>query len=51
MNKTFKLLLGAAAGYGAWAVYKKFNPDATKDIKNSISKMSKNATKSIENMM
>lgn len=51
MNKTFKVLLGATAGYGAWLAYKKFNPDAEKDIKNSLSKMSKNATKSIENMM
>lgn len=51
MNKTFKVLLGVAAGYGAWSAYKKINPDASHDIKNSISKMSKNATKSIENMM
>lgn len=51
MNKTFKVLLGVAAGYGAWAAYKNFNPDAERDIKNSISKMSKNATKSIENMI
>lgn len=51
MNKTFKVMLGAAAGYGAWMAYKKFNPDAKQDIKNSISKMSKNATKSIENMI
>lgn len=51
MNKTFKVLLGAAAGYGAWMAYKRFNPNAERDLKNTMSKMSRNATKSIENMM
>ena len=51
MNKTLRVLLGIAAGYGAWTMYKKVNPNAEKDMKESISKISKNTTKSIENMM
>lgn len=51
MNKTFKMLIGVAAGYGAWMAYKQMNPQAERDLKNAMSKMSRNATKSIENMM
>ncbi len=51
MKKTWKYLVAGAMGIGAIALYKKYNPDMIEDIKASVSKMSKNATKSIENMM
>lgn len=51
MKKTWKYLVAGAAGITAVALYKKYNPDMMQDIKNSVNKMSKNATKSIENMM
>lgn len=51
MNKAWKYLVVGAAGIGAVALYKRYNPDMMQDIKKSVNKMSKNATKSIENMM
>ena len=51
MKKTWKFLVAGALGVGAVALYKKYNPDMMHDIKASVNKMSKNATKSIENMM
>lgn len=51
MKKTWKYLVAGAAGVAAVALYKKYNPDMMTDIKRSVNKMSKNATKSIENMM
>ncbi len=51
MKKTWKYLVAGATAVGALALYKKYNPDMVQDIKRSVSKMSKNATKSIENMM
>ncbi len=44
-----------AAGYGAWAAYKKYNPNAPEDVKNAVNKMTRQlqnrAEQSIENMM
>lgn len=40
-----------AAGYGAWAAYKKYNPNAKQDLKKAINQMTKHAEHSIENMM
>lgn len=51
MKKTWKYVALGAAGIGAVALYKKYNPDMMRDIKKSVNQMSKNATKSIENMM
>ncbi len=51
MKNAWKYLVVGAAGVGAVALYKKYNPDMVQDIKKSVNKMSKNATKSIENMM
>ena len=51
MKNARKYLVVGAAGVGAVALYKKYNPDMVQDIKKSVNKMSKNATKSIENMM
>lgn len=54
MKKSMKILLGTAiagAGVGAYALYKKYNPNMMNDIKRSVNKMSREASKSIENMM
>lgn len=51
MKKTWKYLVAGVVGAGAVALYKKYSPEMMHDIKKSVSKMSKNATKSIENMM
>ncbi len=45
------LALTAAAGYGAWTMYKKYNPSATQDIKRAVGKMTKQAEHNIESMM
>ncbi len=51
MKNTMKYLIGAAAGIGVYSLYKKYTPNMMSDIKNSVSKMSREASKSIENMM
>ena len=51
MKKSTKFLLGAAAGIGIFALYKKYNPNLMMEIKNSVNKMSREASKNIENMM
>lgn len=51
MKKSTKFLLGAAMGMGAFALYKKYNPNVMMEIKNSVNKMSREASKNIENMM
>ena len=50
-KKTWGYLVAGAAGMAGLALYKKYHPDMMHDIKMSVSKMSKNATKSIEDMM
>jgi len=51
MKTTMSLALMAAAGYGAWSMYKKYNPSATQDIKRAVGKMTKQAERNIENMI
>ena len=51
MKKSTKFLLGAAMGMGAFALYKKYNPNVMMEIRNSVNKMSREASKNIENMM
>lgn len=51
LGNTFKVMIGVAAGYGVWEMYKKINPNIENDIKKKVSEMSKTATESIENMM
>ena len=50
-KRTWGYLVAGAAGATALALYKKYHPDMMHDIKMSVSKMSRNATKSIEDMM
>ena len=51
MKSSTKYLMAAMAGAGAYMLYKKYNPIMMMDLKNSINKMSREASKSIENMM
>jgi len=51
MKNSTRFLLGAAAGAGMLALYKKYSPTVMNDIKRSVNKMSREASKSIENMM
>ena len=51
MKNTMKYLIGAAAGMGAYALYDKYGSNMMKSIKKSVNKMSREASKSIENMM
>lgn len=51
MKINMKYLIGAAAGAGMYALYKKYSPNMMYDIKKSVKKMSRDASKSIENMM
>jgi len=39
------------AGYGAWMLYKKCNPECVHDIKTTMDKITNKAGKKIENMM
>lgn len=51
MKNTWKYLVAGALGAVAVGAYKKYSPVMMHDIKKSVTKMSRNATKSIENMM
>lgn len=41
----------ALTGYGAWALYKKYNPDYMKDMERAYKKMSRDVEKTIDDMM
>lgn len=51
MKIKFKYLVAGMAMYGAYSLYKNMNHGVMKDIKNTVYKMSREASKSIENMM
>ena len=51
MKSTMKYLMAMGAGMGLYVLYKKYSPDMMNEIKNSVSKMKRDAEKSIENMM
>ncbi len=51
LDKAWKLLALAGVSYGAFMLYKKYNPECVHDIKTTMEKMTAKATKSIENMM
>lgn len=44
-------LLGAMTGMGILALYNKYGSDMMCDMKQTVKKMSKDASKNIENMM
>ncbi len=41
----------ALTGYGAWQMYRKYNPDYMKDLERSYKKMSRDAEKMVDDMM
>lgn len=51
MNKMMKMLALGAMGYAGFQMYKKFNPDYKRDIKNSVNKMVDKVSKMNEDMM
>jgi len=50
-KRTWGYLVAGMAGAAGLALYKKYHPYMMHDIKASVNKMSKNVTKSIEDMM
>lgn len=55
MKKSYKVgmttALLALTGYGAWALYKKYNPDYMKDMELAYKRMSRDVEKTIDDMM
>lgn len=51
MEKTLTALLMVGLGVGGWMMYKKYRPECASDMQKTMNKVSKNAMKSIENMM
>ncbi len=43
--------LMALTGYGAWALYKKYNPDYMRDMEHAYKKISREACNAIDDMM
>jgi len=43
--------LAALTGYGAWALYKKYNPDYMRDLENSYRRITRDAEKAMDDMM
>lgn len=43
--------LAALTGYGAWALYKKYNPDCMRDFEDSCKKISRDVEKAMDDMM
>ena len=43
--------LFALTGYGAWALYKKYNPDCMRDLEYSYRKITRDAEKAMDDMM
>ena len=41
----------ALTGYGAWALYKKYNPDYMRDLENSYRRITRDAEKAMDDMM
>lgn len=51
MDKAWKIMAIVGAGCGAFMLYKKYNPECVHDIKTTMDKLTKKASKNIENMM
>lgn len=55
MKKTSKIgmtaILMAVTGYGAWSLYKKYNPECMNDMEDMFRKMSKDVEKSLDDVM
>lgn len=51
MKKMMALLAIGAIGYTGFSMYKKYNPDYKRDVKEYVDKMAKKVNKMNENMM
>ena len=51
LHKAWKILAVMGVGYASWMIYKKYNPECVHDIKTTLDKVTKKASKSVENMM
>lgn len=51
MKKMMMMAAIGAVGYGMYNVYKMYNPNFERDIRNSIKKMENAACENVENMM
>ena len=51
LKKMMALLAIGAIGYTGFSIYKKYNPDYKRDVKEYVDKMAKKVNKMNENMM
>jgi len=55
MKKSQKIgmtaVLMALTGYGAWTLYKKYNPDYMRDMEDAYKKISRDVEKTMDDMM
>ncbi|MBO5375251.1 MAG: hypothetical protein J6A52_00190 [Bacilli bacterium] len=51
MDKAWKIMALMGVGFGAFMMYKKYNPECVHDIKTTMDKLTKKAGQNIENMM
>jgi len=51
VNKMMKLLAMGAIGYAGFSLYKKYNPDYKRDVKEYVDKMARKVNKMNEDMM
>ena len=51
LNRMLKVLTAGAIGYTAFSMYKKYNPDYKRDVKQYVDKMAKKVNKMNEDMM
>ena len=55
MKKSQKIgmatVLMALTGYGAWSLYKKYNPDYMRDMECAYKRISRDVEKTMEDMM
>jgi len=51
MNNMLKVLAVMGMGAGAFMIYKMYNPECVHEMKDTLDKLTKNASKSVKNMM
>lgn len=55
MKKTTKVvsaaMLMAITGYGAWSLYKRYNPNCMDDMTDALNKISKDVEKSLDDIV
>ena len=51
MNNMLKVLAVMGMGAGAFMIYKMYNPECVHEMKDTLDKLTKRASKKMENMM